>query len=256
MEPEGDRSGGNDSGRRMSTPAVQCSITRAGTQVEGADILSRRGYGVEGSLDSPDQILPRRLPLQRRDDRRGDHRDRPDRCADSWSEGLACADRAAPVRRRQSAQSRHPGRPFLASEPTTSTPRSPVALRRADRHPDRCVRAPGPYRRPPADHRRQPAAELPAARLGRFHVASRSTALLEPVHLQRYAAHGRLQCRRLLPAHRTVRHSPRPCRLGGDRDHLVLCHRHRDVRVPRARSSSRQWHAFSPPPPTRSRGRS
>ena len=107
-----------------------------------------------------------------------------------------------------------------------------MALPRSDHHPDRGLRAPGPHRRAPPDHGRQPAAELPAPRPGRLHVPPRPAALLEPVHLQRHTADGRLQRWGLLPPHGPLRGPAGPCRLARHRGRSLLGRRRRDVRLP------------------------
>ena len=122
-------------------------------------------------------------------------------------------------------------RPFDC-EPTPSTHRSLVAVRRAHRDPPLRVRPPGPDLRSPAPHGRQPAAELSAARAGGLDAAARPAAVLEPVHLQRDPPHGRLQRRRVLPPRGPLRGAAGSGGVDRHRGRPLLRDRHRDVRLP------------------------
>ena len=94
------------------------------------------------------------------------------------------------------------------------------------------LRAAGPDQRSPGHHGRQPAAELPPARPGGRHAAPRPAPVLEPVHLQRDSADGRLQRGRLLSAHGPLRRPARPGGLDRHRGDPLLGHRHQHVRLP------------------------
>ena len=135
------------------------------------------------------------------------------------------------IRKLQRALTISDGASFL-SERRAHPSRPAVALRRIDRPSGGGVHPPGSPRGPSRDDRRQPPAELSAARARRFHVAARAASVLEPVHLQRHPAPGRLQRGRVLSLGRALRDPARSRRLDRHRGDPVLADRGRDVPLP------------------------